>query len=374
MILIYLGCTAIAAFALALVLGFMGAAPAAVAHAAFAIGALPLIFAAMSHFVPVLTRSGGAEPGIHRLPLVLQAAGVAVVAVLAGWAPGWALHGALVAGLAASGVLMSWAIRRGRASLGKPHPGLAWYLAALGCLALALAAILAGLLWPAAYGALRLVHLHLNTLGFIGLTALGTLHVLMPTVLGKPDPRAALRLRRQLPWALGGVACAALAGLVPWLTALGAGLFGGVVVHTLWGWWRGWGPAALFGDGAAASLFGAGLGLLMVVLAGLAHGFGWLPGRPAVGGFFVLFLLPLVSGALAQLLPVWRFPGPMSPARAAMRARLVRFGALRAGLFLLGGGLMMAGFEAAPALPAAGVLLFGVALVRALATAGGGRA
>ena len=71
---------------------------------------------------------------------------------------------------------------------------------------------------------------------------------------------------------------------------------------------------------------------------------------------------------------LWRFPGPMSPARAAMRARLVRFGALRAGLFLLGGGLMMAGFEAAPALPAAGVLLFGVALVRALATAGGGRA
>jgi hypothetical protein len=34
MILIYLGCTAIAAFALALVLGLTGAAPAAVAHAA----------------------------------------------------------------------------------------------------------------------------------------------------------------------------------------------------------------------------------------------------------------------------------------------------------------------------------------------------
>ena len=82
MILIYLGCTAIAAFALALVLGLTGAAPAAVAHAAFAIGALPLIFAAMSHFVPVLTRSGGAEPGVHRLPLVLQAAGVVAVAVV----------------------------------------------------------------------------------------------------------------------------------------------------------------------------------------------------------------------------------------------------------------------------------------------------
>ncbi len=56
------------------------------------------------------------------------------MAVLAGWGPGWLLHGALVAGLGATGAFLAWAIRRGRASLGKPHPGLAWYLAALGCL------------------------------------------------------------------------------------------------------------------------------------------------------------------------------------------------------------------------------------------------
>lgn len=374
MILIYLGCSAIAAFALAMALGLAGAPPAAVAHAAFAIGAMPLIFAAMSHFVPVLTRSGGAEPAVHRLPLVLQAAGAAVVAVLAGWAPGWALHGALVAGLVATGLFLAWAVRRGRASLGKPHPGLAWYVAALGCLALALVAIFTGLLWPAAYGALRLAHLHLNTLGFIGLTAIGTLHVLMPTVLGKPDPQAALRLRRQLPWALAGVACAALAGVLPWLSVPAVLIIGGVVGHTLWGWWRTWGAAPLLGDGAAASLFGAALGLLAMVLAGGAHGLGWLPGRPAVGGFFVLFLLPLVSGALAQLLPVWRFPGPMSPARAAMRARLVRFGALRAAHFLVGGSLMLAGFEAALALPAVGVLMFAAALAAALAGGRAGRA
>ena len=109
-------------------------------------------------------------------------------------------------------------------------------------------------------------------------------------------------------------------------------------------------------------------------MRGLCRCGGWLPGRPAVGGFFVLFLLPLVSGALSQLLPVWRFPGPMSPARAMMRARLVRFGALRAGLFLGGGGLMMAGFEAALALPAAGVLLFGAALAAALVAGRAGRA
>lgn len=33
-------------------------APVALAHLAFAVGVLPLIFAAMIHFVPVLTRSG----------------------------------------------------------------------------------------------------------------------------------------------------------------------------------------------------------------------------------------------------------------------------------------------------------------------------
>ncbi|WP_374266015.1 hypothetical protein, partial [Zoogloea sp.] len=82
--LIYLGCGAVAAFALAIGLALTGAAPAAVAHAAFALGAMPLIFAAMGHFVPVLTRSGGAEPTIHRLPLAAQLAGAAAVGVLAG--------------------------------------------------------------------------------------------------------------------------------------------------------------------------------------------------------------------------------------------------------------------------------------------------
>ena len=50
----------------------------------------------------------------------------------------------------------------------------------------------------------------------------------------------------------------------------------------------------------------ASLGLLVVIATGLAHGLGGMPGRPAVTGFFALFLLPLVTGALSQLLPVWR--------------------------------------------------------------------
>ncbi|WP_374243469.1 hypothetical protein [Zoogloea sp.] len=367
--LIYLGCSAVAAFALAVGLTVADAPAAAVAHAAFALGAMPLIFAAMGHFVPVLTRSPGVEPAIHRLPLALQAAGALAVAVLAGAIPGWGLHPAILVGLAATGPMLGWTFRRGRACLGKPHPGLAWYKASLACLLTALAAILVGLLWPAAYAPLRLAHLHLNTLGFIGLAAVGTLHVLMPTALGLPDPQAGLRLRRQLPWALGGVALSALAGFAPGLASLGALVLAGVVVHTLAGWLKTLGARRILGDGAAVALFGAGLGLLAVIAAGLAHGLGWLPGRPAVTGFFALFLLPLVTGALSQLLPVWRFPGPATPPRARLRAALVRFGALRTALFLAGGGLLTAGVAAGALLLAAGVLLFAGVMATGLAGA-----
>jgi hypothetical protein len=89
--------------------------------------------------------------------------------------------------------------------------------------------------------------------------------------------------------------------------------------------------------------------------------------------FVLAFLLPLLSGALAQLLPVWRFPGPATPARAAWRAGLVAGGAFRAGLFLLGGGLLL--LEAPWAvLPAAlAWLLFLLALCKVIVGRGSAR-
>jgi hypothetical protein len=193
-VLIYLGCCAVLAFATAILLALQGASPVAAAHAAFAVGAMPLVFAAMGHFVPVLTRSSGATGAIRRLPLAMQAAGLLALGALGGWLPGWALHGALTIGLVTTGVFLAWVLGKGRKALGRPHPGLAWYVAALSCLMLALLVIGLGLLWPPAYRLARLAHLHLNTLGFIGLSAIGTLHVLMPTALGRPDPLVAQRL------------------------------------------------------------------------------------------------------------------------------------------------------------------------------------
>lgn len=365
-VLIYLGCCAVLAFALAIGLALQGAAPAAAAHAAFAVGAMPLVFAAMGHFVPVLTRSGGASGMVHRLPLVMQGAGLLALGALGGWLPGWALHGAVSLGVVATVVFLVWVLGKGRKALGRPHPGLSWYVAALGCLILALVVIGVGLVWPPAYRLARLAHLHLNTLGFIGLSAVGTLHVLMPTALGRPDPLAATRLTRQLPWMLAGIAGAALAGGLPWLGVPAAALIGGVVAATVAGWWQTHGWARLSGDGVSASLLVASLGLIGLCVAGAAHGLGVMSGRPAVAAFFAGFLLPLVTGALSQLLPVWRHPGPLTPARTLLRDRLARHGRIRTVLFLASGLLLLAGQGLGVAPAALGVALFALPLLRGL--------
>ena len=85
----------------------------------------------------------------------------------------------------------------------------------------------------------------------------------------------------------------------------------------------------------------AALGLLALLAYGAAHGAGWLPARPAVVGFVVAFLLPLVSGAASHLLPVWLRPGVQGAWHKALRARLCRWGGLR-GLLLLLLGLAIA--------------------------------
>jgi hypothetical protein len=121
----------------------------------------------------------------------------------------------------------------------------------------------------------------------------------------------------------------------------------------------------LLGEGAA--LCGATLGLLVVVLAGIAHGLGGMEAAPALPGFFALFLLPLVSGALAQLLPVWRYPGPAGDARRRLRTTLMRFARVRTLLFIAGGLLLLGGVPQGGIAVAMGGLLFVGMLGRGLA-------
>ena len=66
--------------------------PLAVAHLAFAVGIVPLIFAAMMHFVPVLTRTGEPGKSLAKLPSAVQATGLVAIAAMQGWLPYWLVY------------------------------------------------------------------------------------------------------------------------------------------------------------------------------------------------------------------------------------------------------------------------------------------
>ena len=364
--LIYLGLSAVTVFLATLVLLQFGEPSSlAAAHLVFAVGILPLIFGAITHFVPVLTRSGRAHRGVLFAPLLLQAAGLMVFLHFYGLAGGWALYLAAAGALLIAIAFAGWLLLRARRTLGKPHPGWRWYLAAIALLSLSLLLVPLMAWWPDAYHSLRLIHLHLNTLGFVGLTAIGTLQVLLPTVLSGPDAEAAARLRRDLPVAVGGVLAVGL-GSAFWLplALIGSALLLVISARLGVSWWRRYGLRKIFADGASAALAAALSGFVLLLLAGVAHAFRLVDARHAIPAFVVAFLLPLVSGALSQLLPVWRYPGPRTPAREQMRAMLVRGGALRSTLFFAGGLALAAGNSDGLWLAAAGTFSFLIAILR----------
>lgn len=368
--MLYTAAVTLCALLISVILALAGReTPAAVAHLAFAVGIVPLIFAAITHFVPVLTRTGDAPRGPFRfLSVAAQLAGLLAVVALAGWGPRWLLHPAALIDFVLAGVLLSWIAGRVRRCLGAPHPGWRWYAAALGCLMLALAVVPFLAVPSGRFVALRNFHLHLNTLGLVGLAALGTLPVLLPTALGRVDPEAAGWLRRRLWPVAGGAMSIAIGAAFSWaLAVVGAALLCVVALGLVGQWGRRFGRRALGQDGAGASLLAAVGGFLVVVVAGVAHGTGLGLGRSAIAAWAAGFLLPLVTGALSHLLPVWRWPGPGSPARQAMRTRLVAAGQVRA-LCFLGAGLALAGGQSAlgGALTGSAMSLFLFAVVRAM--------
>src|SRR5829696_427539 len=150
-----------------------------------------------------------------------------IVAVLAGVPTGrtaLAAAGAVLAGVVVLAHALTLASRIARA-LPARLSGTVWFYVA------AAAALLAGMglgLWLAggaagsadAYLALRLAHMHLNVLGWVGLAVVGTQFTLWPTVLRTHMvPGLDVAVRRSLPPLAAGVAVAA-AGLALWQRAL----------------------------------------------------------------------------------------------------------------------------------------------------------
>ena len=335
----------------------IGAAPAFWAHLVLAVGVMSLITAAMQHFVPVLTRGRGAGPWAARLPYLMLAAGAMALVVFAGALDFiWILAGA---GLALAGALLmlGWMRTMAGKALGKPHPGLAWYVAAMGCLALGLATAILMPIFPEWHGALRDFHIHINLYGFVGLTAVGTLQVLMPTAANQPDPHVAGRLRTDLKWALSGSLLLATGqAALPPLAWLGGLLWAWVCLNMGRAWWRLHRPRLIAWHGAEP--------VLAAALPGFAFAlYGTLFGPDSLGPltlFLPGFLMPLVTGAAGQLAPVWVEAGRNAARHAEDRARITRWNGPRALLFLAAAVLPLLGYKCSgmPALTA--LVWFGI--------------
>ncbi len=315
---------------------------APIVHVVMAVGIMPLIFGAMIYFTPVLTRSRAPSRPVLLLPLFALVAGAMATAGMVKW------HGLLpvAAGTAILVVatLAGWMWHRARTMLGSPHPGLYWYLFALFNLLLGLIAIFCATIWPEHWVNLKRFHLHVNLLGFVGLTAIGTLRVLVPTVAGYADPDARAQLRYGLYLAaVGTLLIGAGAAWLRWLMWPGWLLWLIPVLRfaapliwrwrkTVWGWHR------------ASSLLGfAVFGFALVLLAGGLHAVGWWSAAAIVQFFFFGFLFPLVTGAVSYLLPVWIWPARNTPAYE-FAARQLAYGSVARGLlFLLAGVLALTG-------------------------------
>ena len=334
-------------------------APAFWAHLVLAVGVMTLITAAMQHFVPVLTRSRGAGGWTARLPLLMLAAGGLTLAVFSGWLDFvWI---SLASALALAGVIsmLGWMHNKARHTLGKPHPGLAWYVAAMACLGLGLIAAAAIPFLPAWHAELRAFHIHINLYGFVGLTAVGTLQVLMPTAANQADPQVSARLREDLKWALAGSLCLAI-GQALWLPLawLGGALWFRAIGRMGWPWWRLHRVRILAWHGAEPVLAAALIGFSFA-LAGVLLG---LKNLLPLTIFLPGFLMPLVVGAAGQVGPVWIEAGRNAARHADDRAKITRWNSVRALLFLTAAGLPLFGYRCSgiPALTA--LVWFGIVL------------
>ncbi len=358
-LLVLLAVLALLAFTAALVLPLVFPAVPVVLHIhlALAAGAMPLIIVAVSYFVPVLTRSRAAPAGIASLGLVAAIAGFLAVGLFI-HADTRDLYVPATAMLGVAGVMVAWMWRRAQCALGAPHPCFYWYVAALACLMLALLAVVAMSVWPDQRPALRLVHLHLNLIGFVGLTAIGTLQVLLPTVAGRFDPDVTIRMRWGLPFSVvGTLLIAGGAAWLPWLAWGGVALWLVVLIPIASSWIRLYRREILSWHGAAPSLAAAFVGFSCVIAGGGVHVLG-VASPATIGHLYVFaFLLPLVSGAVSHLLPLW-LSAKRSPAwRKEAQRRLNAGGGLRGFLFLAAGVLTAVGWHGSFSLALGGMFL-----------------
>ncbi|MEU6069786.1 multicopper oxidase domain-containing protein [Streptomyces sp. NPDC047082] len=267
----------------------------------------------------------------------LAGANVAVTGILVGV---WAdlpvltgLGGLLLVAVATAHLVVL--IRMGRGALGgRLKPVVGYYRIATA--ALIAGAVLGGLLatghaGAAHYAGLRLAHIHVTLLGWIGLPVLGTLFMLWPTVLGVRMKELTTRVSRWVLWLTGSGLSAAAVGLaLQWRrpaaaglavyacgAALAAGLFARTVRRN-----RPVSAAAAWMLAAATCWLLISVTIDLVMLAARSVTAVQTVLEDLVPVLLIGFVAQVLIGALTYLLPVVLSRGPKD--RAAVRAVLER--------------------------------------------------
>jgi hypothetical protein len=190
----------------------------------------------------------------------------------------------------------------------------------------------------------------------------------LPTAVGKPDAQVAGRLRSDLKYALAATLLIATgAAGFPWLGWAGLALWSFPLHRLLAAWLKRYRNEIFNRHGATPSLAVVPLGFALSLLFGALQGSGGIiPTGGAAHVFVFAFLLPLVTGAVSQLLPIWLRPGAQMSWHGEMRCKLGRWGGMRALLFLGGGIAVAVGWRVGIMSVALGLALFIAQLLAAL--------
>lgn len=288
-------------------------------HSALVGGVAQIILGALLSFIPPLLLTGRDRPESH--PVLFLAINGGTIGMLAGFAMGNSLWvgaaGMLVVFAFLS--LLSDALRQVRSSLVSPPLNLWFYgVAALALfIGLGMGEAMALHLLPQTFlGQGRLAHIHLNVLGFVTLTIVGTMHNLFPTVLNVPlhSPRLARTTFILLPLGIALLIAGFLLSLLPLTIAAGAVILAGVGVYG-YNILRTWTDAGRPQHVAAAHFMMATLFLTVATVAGLfvAVNALWNPPLMPFGTLHLVaythlaligFVLQTIIGALSHLLPI----------------------------------------------------------------------
>ncbi len=288
-------------------------------HGALVGGVAQIILGAMLSFIPPLLMTGRDRPESH--PVLYLAVNGGTIGMLAGFALGrpWLVGGAGLLVLVAFLSLAGDAIRQARASLVSPPLNLWFYGVALLALfvGLGMGLAMALRLLPLSFiGQGRLAHIHLNLLGFVTLTIVGTMHNLFPTVLNAPlhSPRLARLTFVVLPAGILLLIAGFLLSRLPVAIAGGTVFVAGVCVYG-YNIVRTWMGAGRPQNASSDHFLMATFFLLAATIAGLLVAVNslWAPPLMPFGTLHLVaythmaligFILQTIVGALSHLLPI----------------------------------------------------------------------